>query len=113
MVPECTTRPLSITLTLSPISCATRKFCSTSRMVAPRRFTSFRQSISAPMIAGASTLGGSYIRKTGAAPLGGLVEQQEAGGLDQRAREREHLFLSARERTGARQPEFLQRREEA
>ena len=100
IVPAWITRPLSITLTVSPISCATRKFCSTSRIVAPRRFTSFRQSISAPMIAGASPL------------VGSSISSSLRGSMKARAK-REHLLLPAGQRSGARQPELLQRREEA
>ena len=59
--PWWTMRPPSITRTWSPTSWATRKFCSTSRIVTPVRLISRRQSIGAPMIAGARPLVGSSI----------------------------------------------------
>ena len=64
MAPRWTTRPLSITLTSSPTSTATRKFCSTSRIVTPVALISFRHSISAPTIAGARPLVGSSISRS-------------------------------------------------
>ena len=82
------------------LPCATRKFCSTSRIVTPVRLISLRHSISAPMIAGARPLVGSSISK-------------QAARLDDGAGDRQHLLLAARQRARARQPEFLQRREEA
>src|SRR5271166_5792855 len=45
--------------------------------------------------------------------LGRLVDQEELARLDDRACDRQHLLLPARERPGARQPEFLQSRKEA
>ena len=39
-------------------------------------------------------------------PLGRLVDQQQPARLDDRARDRQHLLLPARERAGARQPEL-------
>ena len=45
--------------------------------------------------------------------LGRLVDQQQPARLDDRAGDRQHLLLAARQRAGARQPELLQRRKEA
>ena len=59
--PRWTILPLSITSTVSPSSRAAWKFCSTSRMVAPRRLISAKHSISATTIAGARPLVGSSI----------------------------------------------------
>src|SRR5579872_4473497 len=42
--------------------------------------------------------------------LGRLVDEQKPPRLDDGARDREHLLLTAGERAGARQPEFLQSR---
>jgi hypothetical protein len=58
----CTTRPLSITATLSPSALAIMKFCSTSRMVVFCAFSSRKASIRLWMIDGARPLLGSSIR---------------------------------------------------
>ena len=100
MSPAWTMRPLSITATKSPTSRATRKFCSTSRIVAPRCLMSFRQAIRPSMIAGARPLVGSSISSS-------------ARGSIERAGDREHLLLAARQRARAREPEFFQRGKEA
>ncbi len=44
--------------------------------------------------------------------LGRLVDQHELARLDQGARDRQHLLLTARERARRQQPEFLERREQ-
>ena len=45
--------------------------------------------------------------------LGRLVDQQQPARLDDRARDRHHLLLPARQRARAREPEFPQRGKEA
>ncbi len=55
---------VSITRTSSPTSTATRKFCSTSRIVTPVALISSRHSISEPTIAGARPLVGSSIKSS-------------------------------------------------
>ena len=75
--------------TVSPSACATRKFCSTSRIVVSRRFSSRKASI-------------SVVDDRRREALGRLVDQQQLARLDDGARDGEHLLLSARERAGAR-----------
>ncbi len=62
IAPAQITRPSSITAALSPSALATAKFCSTSRIEAPRLFRSRSAPAMVEMIAGASPLVGSSIR---------------------------------------------------
>ena len=60
--PRCTTRPLSITATVSPRALAIMKFCSTSRIVVFWRLSSPKASMRLRMIDGARPLLGSSMR---------------------------------------------------
>jgi hypothetical protein len=73
-------------------------FCSTSRMVTPLAFSSRRRSIMLLMIAGARPLLGSSIISS--------------ARLDDRARNRQHLLLPARQLAGRVVPELLHRGEQ-
>ena len=62
MAPLCTTRPSSITATVSPSALAIMKFCSTSKIVVRWRLSSRNAVIRFWMIDGARPLLGSSIR---------------------------------------------------